>query len=239
MTTRIRLALASLALFATLAAPALAEDYATERYRVVEVAGSQTLYMYSGPTQHADVVVELPFDARGLRATGVNQGAWVQVTYINDTREEFTGWAPRATLATDDGYAPTVFRVVDAGAKGVAVRADIGWGAVLGTLPRGANGVLALGACEEGWCPVRYVGKKRRFEGWAPAGNLAVAGTRRSSDDDYAATEDHSGPRLSGDTAEMFAAMRAAANQNTYASKKAGHRGFWWGVMHPREAFNR
>jgi hypothetical protein len=121
------------------------------------------------------------------------------------------------------------------------VLADVGWGAVLGRLPRRANGVLAIGACEEGWCPVRYIAKRRTVEGWAPAGNLAVAGGQAQAydEDDTASIEYQRHPNLGGSTSEMFAAMEEARTQDEGQSRRQGHRGFWWGVLHPREAFGR
>jgi hypothetical protein len=228
---------AMLAVAATLS-PVQASEDMVRMYRVVEVAGSQTLILRAGPTHRADAIVELAFDARALQATGVREEGWIQLTYRNDAREEFTGWAPADQVLPDESNGPTLYRVVDAGTYGIKVLAEAGWGKVRGTLPRRATEVEGLGACEAGFCPVRYQGKVGVIEGWAPASNLAVA-------DDPATREarviknshaSYKSRKVTSDTALLNALEGAMDPSEQVRSKKHAH-GNWWGVLNPRAFF--
>jgi hypothetical protein len=238
LSPRLLRALTGLALFGLIAAGPSAAAFASgsaDYFRVVEVAGSQSLSLRSGPSSAATIVVDLPFDARGLRPTGVRERGWVQLTVVTAAREEFTGWARLGEVLPDDGYAPTVYRIVDAGSYGAAVKSENGWGSVVGTIPSGARGVLAVGTCEDGFCPIRYVGKKRRIEGWVSASYLAVAGGGGDSADDYSNAAPSEAPAyaqglLSDDDREMVAALRDADGTTTYPTRHK--RGLWWRLTH-------
>jgi hypothetical protein len=83
---------------------------------VVGVAHTATAALLAEPAEDADIVAELPADADGLEATGVNRtvgsGTWFEVSYDGDT-----GWLDARQAgelgATDDATAELIARVGD------------------------------------------------------------------------------------------------------------------------------
>lgn len=146
------------------------------RYRVVGIAGSNHLDLMNGPARWAGVEVSMPFDARGLRATGVVERNWVQLSYQTEDGYDHTGWADGRFLADDGSYEPTVYRVIGGKRGSIALRSNGGYGAVLAYVPYGSTSLYGSGPCQDGYCLVRYRKGGRDVEGWAPSGNLVVTG---------------------------------------------------------------
>lgn len=160
-----------------LASEAEAGRYRRETYRVVGVAGSDMLQLMSAPGHWSDLVAEVPFDGRGLSATGAVRGGWMQVAWESDG-EVVTGWARREFLARDNRYQPTVFRLVP-GSGSVKVRLQAGEaGSVIGIIPPGATGLKAYGDCQDGYCAVSYGRGRWQVDGWVRQDLLVVAGGR-------------------------------------------------------------
>jgi hypothetical protein len=167
-------ALLALSLAATIAFPALADVQGGDTFRVVGLAGTQTLPLMAGPARWAGLTANVPFDARNLRATGVRQGRWMQLSYRQSNGYDVTGWADTQFLATDDQGEATLFRVVNVGRRqSVPLMGYNGYG-VQARIPGNASMLSAAGPCQDGSCPVRYETRRGSFEGLVNQANLAV-----------------------------------------------------------------
>lgn len=167
-------AILALSLLGTVA-PAQADIEGADKFRVVGLSGTQTLPLMNGPARWAGVQVQIPFDARNLRTTGVRQGIWLQVSYRATNGYDFTGWVQTINLAADYAGEPTVFRVVNVARKGsVPLTSYDGYGTVA-RIPAGATQLYAAGPCQEGYCPVNYQTKRGTLEGLVNQANLAIA----------------------------------------------------------------
>ena len=95
-------ALLAASLFGAAIAPASADIQGGDKFRVRGLYGSQVLNLMNGPARWAGVEIQIPFDAHDLRATGVRQGNWVQVSFRGDNGQDYTGWVESQFLAPDD-----------------------------------------------------------------------------------------------------------------------------------------
>ncbi len=167
-------ALLAVSLLGAATAPAAADIQGADKFRVVGLSGTQTLKLMNGPARWAGIQFELPFDARNLRATGVRQGIWVQLSYRADNGSEFTGWGETQYLAADDAGQPTVFRVVNvARRQSVPLLNYDGYG-VQAKIPAGTALLPACGPCQNGYCQVRFQTRRGSLEGLVDQAYLAV-----------------------------------------------------------------
>lgn len=214
---------------AGLLAPALATGAAAawdaDRYRVVEVPGAQTLALRAGPASWANIVVELPFDARDLRATGVSQGNWVQLTYRTTYGGELTGWARVTQVALEDSDDPTVFRVVGLARRArLEVRSQPGAGRLLGTVSSRYDALRSAGECDYRYCPVRYTNRRGTFIGWVEQQYVAVV--RPVSQ--YAEDASYGTVTIEAETGHAEVAPEA-----TPTAWQPKRRGFLWRLFNP------
>jgi hypothetical protein len=166
-------ALLTLSLFGA-AAPAQADIQGNDRFRVVGLSGNQTLKLMAGPARWSGVTVEVPFDARDLRATGVRQGIWVQLSFRGDNGYDYTGWAETQYLAADGYGQPTVYRVVNVPRRGGVPLMDMNGYGVRTYVAGGRTVLPACGPCQNGYCQVRYNTRRGTLEGLVDQANLAV-----------------------------------------------------------------
>lgn len=218
------MAVAGLALPA-LSTPAAAAKWGADYYRVVEVPGSETVALRSGPASWAGVVAELSFDARDLRATGVTQGNWVQLTLRTPYGGEVTGWVRLTQVALDNDQSPTLFRVVNLSRRErLTVRTEPGgYGRVLGTVSSRYSALRSAGECEDGYCPVRYSNRRGTFIGWVAQEHVAVS---RGSIG-YAAADSVDTVTIEAETVEDPA---PEATPTVWRPKR---RGFLWRLFNP------
>jgi hypothetical protein len=168
-------AILAVTLLGAAAAPALADIQGADTFRVVGLSGAQSLPLMNGPARWAGVEVAIPFDARNLRATGVREGAWIQLSYRAENGYDFTGWVDAQNIAADEAGQPTVFRIVNVGRRqSVQLRSLDGYG-VLASIPGGTSVLPACGPCQNGYCQVRYQTRRGSLEGLVDQAYLAVA----------------------------------------------------------------
>ena len=173
-------------LFGAASLPAAADIQGGDQFRVVGLPGSQTLKLMNGPARWSGVQVEIPFDARNLRATGVHEGIWVQLSFRAENGYDFTGWVDSHFIAADDAGAPTVFRVVNVGRRQTVPLMSMDGYGVQASISGGTAVLPACGPCQNGYCQVRYHSRRGNLEGLVNQGYLEVA---RVSDPGYAAYE--------------------------------------------------
>lgn len=183
------------------AGSAAASHLDSARYRVVDVKGSHMLNLRRGPTIFSRVVAEIPFNERGLVATGRRFGQWIEIEYLVDDpfAGHYKGWVSLRYLDRDDVRRPTLYRVVDVPRfRGLDVHKRPGdhW-RVVGTIPADAGGIQSRGDCTDGWCPIRYFGKNGRLEGYVRQEHLAVERIFTTQDDRLAR---HDEPTLDDET---------------------------------------
>lgn len=161
----------ALAVQAGLAGPAAAAG----DLRVVEVAGDDTLNVRRSPFSGAAVVGEIPFDARGIEATGERRNGWLRVAYTTPEGERLRGWAKADFLAADQGE--TWFQVTGV-RRGdtLEVRRHPGErGRVIAEIPWNATHILSLGDCQDDYCQIRYQADGSPVQGFVAQANLEVA----------------------------------------------------------------
>ena len=167
-------ALLALSLAAAVAFPAFADIQGGDTFRVVGLSGSQSMKLMAGPARWAGLTADVPFDARNLRATGVRQGRWVQLSYRQSNGYDVTGWAEAQFIAADDRGEPTLFRIVNVGRRGsVPLLGYDGYG-VQARIPAYASLLPACGPCENGYCQVRFQTRRGALEGLVDQTYLAV-----------------------------------------------------------------
>lgn len=204
---------------------ASAAKWGADYYRVVEVSGAETLALRSGPASWSGIVVEVPFDTRDLRGTGVTQGNWIQLTYRTEHGSELTGWARATHIALDNDESATLYRVVGLGRhERLEVRKGQGYGRVLGTVSSRYAALRGAGDCEDGYCPVRYTNRRGTFIGWVEQANIAV--TRASTQ--YADDQAYDTVTIEAETTDAVTAPEATPT--VWQPKR---RGFLWRLFNP------
>jgi len=173
-TTHIATALLALCLFGAATGLALADVQGGDRFRVVGLSGAETLKLTNGPASWSGVEVEVPFDARNLRATGIREGNFLQLSYRVDTGYDITGWADVRFLAADQDHQPTVYRVVAARGSSVPLL-DAGSYGVRAYIPSWTSLLPACGPCRNGYCQVRFQTRRGPIEGFVAQGYLAIS----------------------------------------------------------------
>jgi len=163
----------ALCLFGATAGLALADVQGGDPFRVVSLNGSQTLPLLNGPAAWSGVEAELPFDARDLRATGVREGNFLQVSYRAVNGGEITGWADVRYLASDQDHQPTAFRVIAARGTSVPLLDETAY-SVRAYIPASTAVLPACGPCQNGYCQVRYTTSRGSVEGYVAQGYLTI-----------------------------------------------------------------
>lgn len=163
----------ALCLFGATAGLALADVQGGDPFRVVGLNGSQTLQLLNGPAAWSGVETELPFDARDLRATGVREGNFLQVSYRALNSGEITGWADVRFLASDQDHQPTAYRVIAARGASVPLLDASSYG-VRAYIPASTAVLPACGPCQNGYCQVRYQTNRGSIEGFVAQGYLSI-----------------------------------------------------------------
>ena len=184
-------ALLALSLAATIALPAFADIQGGDTFRVVCLPGTDSLKLMAGPARWAGLTAEIPFDARDLRATGVRQGRWLQVSYRQTNGYDVTGWVDTQFIAADDRGDATVFRIINVGRRQSLELLNYDGYGVQARIPASANLLPACGPCANGYCQVRYQTHRGSLEGLVNQANLAVV---RPADPGFSMVEERSAP---------------------------------------------
>jgi hypothetical protein len=158
-----------------LATPSKAADYDAPDFRVVTLPGNQVLQLFDHADYRARVIAELPFDARGLEATGLRAGRFIEVTYHAPWGSSFTGWADAQFLSRDSRFEGTLYQVVNVGRGELVLSAYDDRGPHRVMLPGGSTNLVAAGPCDRGYCRVRYTSHYLTIEDNVPQANLAVS----------------------------------------------------------------
>ena len=166
-------ALLALCLFGLATGLALADVQGGDAFRVVGLNGSQTLPLMNGPASWSGVEADVPFDARNLRATGVRQGNWLQVSYRIEAGADLTGWANVQFLSADRDYQPTVYRVIAGRGTPVPLLDQDSYG-VRAYIPGATAELPACGPCQNGYCQVRFQTNRGSIEGFVAQGYLTI-----------------------------------------------------------------
>ncbi len=167
-------ALLALSLLGAAALPAAADIQGGDSFRVVGLSGAQTMKLMAGPARWAGLTAEVPFDARNLRATGVRQGHWVQLSYRQTNGYDATGWVESQFLAADDRGEATVYRVVNvARRQSVPLMGFDGYG-VQARIPGSTTMLPACGPCQDGYCQVSFKTRRGTVEGLVDQTKLAI-----------------------------------------------------------------
>jgi len=182
MLKRMKLASLAVALGAIVTGPGLAEarSYANDYLHVVDVNGSDSLKLRSGPSRYDPVIGEIPFNAGKIKNRGRARGRWLRVSYLGTT-----GWVKRRYLAAARPDTPLTYRVVGVSSwENLNIRRKSNpYARVVGQIPADAGGIEPCGACKGSWCPIRY----HRVDGWVHQRYLAVeqAPEAGRTDDSY------------------------------------------------------
>lgn len=247
MKTPIRLSAAILATMlaaAPLTLASSAEAYFRDpgTYRVVDIAGADSLNLRAGPNRTARVIATIPFDARGLVATGRSFLGWIEVRYTfgDEHLSEIRGWVHRDTVASDDGVSETRFHVVDLapGERLDIRRRPYDGSRRVGTIPAYAEHIVSRRDCADGWCAIRYSCETGPMEGFVRQDNLAVErspnrylGADNGTGDDYG----------SGTTTTDNGSVSDAGDSSPYDSayeRRLRWRKFWHDLLHPRDRYS-
>ena len=167
-------ALLAASLFGAAIAPASADIQGGDKFRVRGLYGSQVLNLMNGPARWAGVEIQIPFDAHDLRATGVRQGNWVQVSFRGDNGQDYTGWVESQFLAPDDQIEATSYRIINVRRGQTLPLMDPNGNGVIAYIPAGSGPLLASGPCQNGYCPVTYSCHNGTFEGLVDQDYLAA-----------------------------------------------------------------
>lgn len=173
--------IAALALITVIATPAAADEVRSTRhsdrgnYHVVDIVGSDHLNLRSRPTTAGRVLAEIPFDQRGLAATGDERNGWVELRFWNDNGRAITGWVSARYLEEDlDGERTTYAVAGLARHEGLEIRREEGAGRRVGTLAWNATGIESRGACSDLYCPVSFYDRSGSLRGWVARESLKV-----------------------------------------------------------------
>jgi len=168
-------AVVALSLCGATTLPAAADVQGGDKFRVVGLTGAQTLKLMAGPARWAGLTTDVPFDARNLRATGVRQGHWLQLSFRQSNGDDMTGWAETQFLAADDLGEATVYQVVNVGRRqSVPLMSYDGYG-VRARIPGYSTVLPACGPCQNGYCQVRYQTRRGPLDGLVEQTYLAIA----------------------------------------------------------------
>lgn len=105
-TTYLAMTVLAFALAGAAAAPAFADVQGNDTFRVAGLGRYQTLKLMNGPAEWSGVQIELPANACNLRATGVSQGYWLQVSYRAGNGYDYTGWVDARYLQVERAAPP-------------------------------------------------------------------------------------------------------------------------------------
>jgi hypothetical protein len=173
-----KLAVLALVGASAFAVPATAATYrhdARLNYRVVEIAGSDHLNLRTRPTTTGRVIAEIPFDQRGLAATGEARNGWIELRFWDEDGRAITGWASERFLEADSDGQRMTYAVTGLGRSGgLEIRREEGVGRRVGTLAWNATGIESRGACSDLYCPVRFYDRSGSLRGWVQRENLKV-----------------------------------------------------------------
>ena len=162
----------ALALFSV--SPASADVQGGDTFRVSPVAHGLPLNLMNGPARWSGVEVQIPYGSNDLRATGVRQGEWLQISYRASNGFDYTGWVEQRYLAPDTQSDPTAYRLVNVRRGQSVPLLDSNGYNVLAYIPAGAGILAATGPCQNGYCQVRYQCKHGIFEGLVDQSYLAA-----------------------------------------------------------------
>ncbi|MEZ5924882.1 MAG: SH3 domain-containing protein [Hyphomicrobiaceae bacterium] len=144
-------------------------------YRVVDIAGSDHLNLRSLPSTRGHVLAQIPFDQRGLAATGEEQNGWIELRFWDVRGRAITGWAYGRYLEKDRAGERTTYAVTGLSRyEGLEVRRAEGYGHRVGTLGWNATGIESRGDCTTTACPIRFYDRSGSLRGWVARDNLKV-----------------------------------------------------------------
>ena len=148
------------------ATPASAEVQGGDTFRVTGIASSQAVNLMNGPARWSGIEVQIPYNAHAIRATGVRQANWLQVSYRASNGYDYTGWVESQFLAPDQQLESVFYRIVNV-ARGASVPLldRDGNGDVRAYIPANAGVLPASGPCQNGFCQVRYRSNRGTIEG--------------------------------------------------------------------------
>jgi hypothetical protein len=158
-------------------------------YRVVDISGDDHLNLRSRPSTTGRILAEIPFDQRGLAATGDMRNGWIELRFWDENGRAIRGWASERYLEEDFSDERTTYAVTGLDRReGLAIRRDEGEGRRVGTLAWNATGIEARGACSDLYCPIRFTDRSGSIRGWVLRENLKVErfDVPQTADDTYA-----------------------------------------------------
>jgi SH3-like domain-containing protein len=167
MALSMRVMAAVLLLLVGVATLTAASEPALADFRVVRVAGDNTLALRAWPAPTSRVLRRIPFNARGIVYLGKDVGGWRNVRYRGTS-----GWVNGFYIQGDDPGERTYYAVVKvAPGDRLKIRVRPSMNArVIGSIPRTETGVGSAGPCTARWCKISYGGVR----GWVGRKYLAV-----------------------------------------------------------------
>jgi SH3-like domain-containing protein len=145
------------------AEPAPQASDVPKTYVIAGLSSGAALEIRETPSDDANVIGSVPFDADGLEDLGQNFKKWRHIRH-----QGVSGWILGRHFA-HGGAEGQRFRVTGVGLMEDAPVREYpdAEAAAVGALPSHASGVVAIGSCDGQWCHVRYLGMvgwvERRF----------------------------------------------------------------------------
>ncbi len=230
-TTLAALALISVSAVATAGEAKTYRPYDNLNYRVVDIAGADHLNLRSRPSTRGAILAEIPFDQRGLAATGDTENGWVELRFWDARGRAITGWASAKFLEEDQDDTKVTYAVTGIGrGDGLEISREEGYGRRVGTLAWNASGVESRGACADSYCPVRFYDRSGSLRGWVARENLKVERyeVQQAADEPYDDDYGYEAPTASGNYWDDVRRRREERREKW----RAYWRKFWRGDRH-------